>query len=355
MTEKTETEWKPAEPEARREGPSLFAPIVLIALGIYLLLGNLNLLPQLNWQAALRLWPVLLIFIGLNVLVRQISGIIGTLLSGVVALAAVGFFSLVLLLGDSLPVVGSYMETELRRHEISLAEEDVSSATIDFDFSAAPVDVSALDDSPNLIEGVVPSFGDVVFDTDQDGDEVRVRVGTQGGGPFMWFNPADMFNGDERERWRIGLSPRVPLELHGDGGSGPVDLQLSELTLSGFVHDGGSGPTTVALPGGDYEVQYEGGSGPATFLLPESGQQTLEIDSGSGPVRLTLSPGTEAQLVVTDDGSGALRLSDRFELVEGELDGEGRWETPGFAESDADRVIIFLEQGSGAVTIEEEG
>lgn len=355
MTEKTETEWKPAEPEARRESPSLFAPIILIALGVLLLLGNLNMLPTLNWRAALQLWPVLLIFIGFNILVRQIPGLIGTLLSGVVALAAVAFFGLVLLLGDRVPVVGSYTDTDLRMHEISFAEEDISSATIDLSFSAFPADVSALEDSPNLIEGVIATYGEVEFEPEREGERARVRVRARGGGPFFWFNPADFFDAVERERWDIGLSPRVPLELHGDGGSGPVNLQLSGLMLSRLEHDGGSGPSTIALPDGDYEVSYDGGSGPATFLLPESGRQTLEIDSGSGPVRLTLPSTVEAQLVVTDDGSGALSLSDRFELVAGEADGEGRWETPGFAENDADRIIIFLDQGSGPVTIEEEG
>ena len=55
----------------RRQQPSLLGPIVLIAIGIYFLLYNAGLVPSLNWWAALRYWPLLFVFIGLNIIVRQ--------------------------------------------------------------------------------------------------------------------------------------------------------------------------------------------------------------------------------------------------------------------------------------------
>lgn len=353
MTEKSETEWKSAEPKEHRESPSLFAPIVLIALGVYLLLGNLNLLPDLQWHVAWRLWPVLLIFIGLNILVRQVPGVAGTLLSGIVALGAVAVFSWVLLAGSDIPLFGRFMDVDLRQQEISFAEEDVSAATVDIDFSAFPAEITALSDSRNLIEGVITSSGEVEFETEREGNEARVRLGARSGGPFFWFNPAD-FAGDQREMWRIALSPRVPLTLRADVGSGPVDLQLSDLMLNNVDLDGGSGPSTIAFPAGDYEVSYDGGSGPATFILPESGQQTYEIEGGSGPISLVLPADAELRVEVTDDGSGGFRPGARLELVEGQQDDEGTWETAGFSERGDSAITVFLDIGSGPVSVDEE-
>lgn len=82
--------------EPRRGSRSLFAPLALIGLGVIFLLDNLNLVPALDWSAALRYWPLALIFLGLNILVTQVRRPLGTLLSLVVSLAALGVFAYLL-------------------------------------------------------------------------------------------------------------------------------------------------------------------------------------------------------------------------------------------------------------------
>jgi hypothetical protein len=84
----------------RRGSRSLFAPVVLIAAGVFFLLDNLGMVADLDWPAALRFWPLLLIFLGLNVLVTQLRPPLGSFLSLLVALAAVGVFGYLLLAGS---------------------------------------------------------------------------------------------------------------------------------------------------------------------------------------------------------------------------------------------------------------
>ncbi len=49
-----------------RRPNSLFGPIVLIAIGLFFLLNQTNMLTDLYWLDVLRLWPLLLVFLGLN-------------------------------------------------------------------------------------------------------------------------------------------------------------------------------------------------------------------------------------------------------------------------------------------------
>ncbi|WP_418318314.1 LiaF transmembrane domain-containing protein [Piscinibacter sakaiensis] len=49
---------------------SLFAPLLLIALGIFFLLSNLGMLPQIGPLIA-RWWPLILIVIGVGLLLKR--------------------------------------------------------------------------------------------------------------------------------------------------------------------------------------------------------------------------------------------------------------------------------------------
>lgn len=82
-----------------RRHTSLFGPIALIAIGLFFLLNRLNPISDLYWLDVLRLWPLLLVFLGLNVLALQAPRPYDSLFSGGIALAAVVVFGFVLLHG----------------------------------------------------------------------------------------------------------------------------------------------------------------------------------------------------------------------------------------------------------------
>ncbi len=86
---------------------SLFGPIVLIAIGLFFLFSRLNPVQDLYWLDALRLWPLLLIFIGLNILVLQAPRPYASILSGIIAIIAVVMGSW-LLIADLIASVLAY-------------------------------------------------------------------------------------------------------------------------------------------------------------------------------------------------------------------------------------------------------
>jgi hypothetical protein len=74
---------------------SLFWPILLIGVGAFWLLANLDILPDVNFGFLLRLWPIALIAIGLDILFARRSPLLGALigLAAVAAVIALVFFA----------------------------------------------------------------------------------------------------------------------------------------------------------------------------------------------------------------------------------------------------------------------
>jgi len=336
-----------------RHNPSLFGPIVLIAIGVLFLLNNLGMLPglTLNWVAAVRLWPLLLILIGINIVVRQAPRPLGGLLSAIVGLIAVAIFGYVLLFSPGgVPVIGGFPagnQGDVQTREISFPATDLQGAKVELDFGTAGAHVGALEDSPSLIEGEVSYIGDLTFDTSTSGSQASVFLRENNAG-LWWLNPGNWGTYD-LGKWQLGLSPRVPLDLRLNAGAGSVDLDLSELTLQALNFDGGAGSTEMTLPDGDYDATVDAGAGSATVNLGENGRQQIEIDGGVGSININLPSNREVRVTV-DSGVGSFNLNGRqFDHVSGD-DNDGVWETNGYQNA-ADPLDLIIDVGVGSVNI----
>jgi hypothetical protein len=174
-------EMTPDKPPSKR-GTSMLIPVVFIAAGAILLMSALDILPNLNWEAVLRLWPLLLIFIGLDIIIRMIPRPLGTILSFILALAAVGLFVGVLFFADDIPYVNEIAgesTKEVKSEQISYTAEGVEAADIYLNLGSRSSTLSGLDDSQNLIEADVSYVGDLVFETSTTGGLASVVLDTK--------------------------------------------------------------------------------------------------------------------------------------------------------------------------------
>lgn len=346
----------PTPQRSRRHSPSLFGPIVLIAIGIFFLLNNLGLLPpiSLNWGAALQLWPLFLIMIGLNIIVKQAPQPLGGLLSALVGLVAVGIFGYMLLFGESDPRLAglgfSLDNAEVQQQQISVPADGVTQAQVEMDFGLAGASLSALEDSNDLIAGDVTYIGDLRFDANVTGSEATVYLGEKNGGLF-WLNPAN-WGSVQMDRWQLALHPQVALDLRLDVSAGAVELDLSELTLRELALDGGAGGMTVILPDGDYDSDFEIEAGSLSLTVGENGRQTIEIDGGAGSLTLVVPSGREARIEV-DDGAGSFNVDNgRFTQVSNGDDDNTVWQTANYNRSADDALLIQIDMGAGSVTLQ---
>jgi hypothetical protein len=317
---------EPGEHRPRQHPPSLFWPLVFVGAGAILLLSNLGYVPWQSWNILWRLWPLLLVALGVDLLIGRRS-VLGAVISGLVLLLLIGLVVALVVFAQNIPALAELTQTPaVHTEHVEYPLGDVEGALISLDFSAAPCAVSALENSPNLIEADVTLRNELVFETDVQGSQADVRLDSRFAG--TWFWPFDL---EGSERWDVRLSPRVPLELLLDTGSGHCEFDLTGLQIDVLDLNSGSGAVELALPSA------------STFRA--------RIDSGSGSVSIVVPEGVGAR-VELDSGSGSFRPDGRFRLVEGERDDDGVWETQNF-DNAGHTITLEIDQGSGAISIEE--
>lgn len=354
----SESSDKKFEYQYRRRRNSFFGPIVLIAIGVYFLLANLGYIPgSINWWAALQLWPLALILLGLNVIVRQAPGPLGGFLSALVGLAAVAVFGYVLFFSEDNALLNRFgieptLPTEVKTEPIEMSADGVETAVITLDLGMPATDVYALKDSGNLIEGQVSYLGDLVFDTNLSGSQATVRLDDNFSiSGLNFLNPANWGNFN-MDRWQIGLNPDVATDLTVDVSAGTASLDLRDLTLTDLTLDGGAGSMEAWLPGGDYDAMLDVSAGSTKMTLPGYGRQEIEVDGGAGSLTLYLPPGVETRVEV-NGGAGSFSLNeDRFRQISGDERDEGVWQTDGY-NNDQDGLDLFIDVSAGSVRIED--
>jgi len=135
--------------DVRRGG--LVGPVILIGLGVVFLLNNLGILSWSLWDVIFRLWPVLLIAAGLDILLGRRSAW-GSLLALVLTL---------IVLAGALWLFGAYAGTERAGvgDEIRQALDGATEAEVIIAHSVGTLRVESLlasrAESANLIEGVL--------------------------------------------------------------------------------------------------------------------------------------------------------------------------------------------------------
>lgn len=332
-----------------KQGGSMFGPIILIAVGSIWLLSNLGFVPNINWSALFRLWPLLLIFFGLNMILRQAPRPFGNLLSALVGLIAVGAFVSILLFGADIPLLSQGADvTIIHDHDIEFGLDGATEADVSIETAMVSAEIFALEDSTSLMEGQVSFIGDFIVDGETDGMTAKLRIDNKTNNG--WFlDPSTWNRFDADDTWEIGLNATVPMSLDLDGGSGGGNFDLAALQLTDLKVDSGSGAVSVILPGGTYDVRGKSGSGSAKWTLPADGNGRYEFDTGSGSIKIAVPQGVEARIDI-DSGSGSFSADSRFVLISGD-DDNGVWQTAGYGSAD-ERLDIEIDAGSGSVTID---
>ncbi len=211
---------------------SLFWPILLIGIGTLWLLANLEILPDLSWRFFLRLWPLILVVIGLDIIIGRRTPIVGALL-------ALGTVAVLITLALLAPSLNLEPEVEFKTLSFSEPLEGVTSARITLDLERYPTTVDSLSDSKTLIEADLDTYTDVIFNArGAKTKSVSIEPVSDISFDLSWI---DLVEKDAE--WNILLSPIIPMDLMVDMGSGSATLNLSNLELTDLDINGGSGST----------------------------------------------------------------------------------------------------------------
>jgi hypothetical protein len=259
-----------SEKDSRQRG-GLVGPIILIGLGIIFLLNNLGLLSWSIWGTLLRMWPILLVAAGLDLILGRRS-VWGSLLALVLTLA---IFGAALWLSGTDVGIGRQMRSE----EIIQSREEAEEAQIVVDPGVGTLRIEAASDSTtSLVEGTARvARGEELtrsFTVEDDRGTFLLRTQTGSFGPFAtgW--------GGQR-LWELRLSPEVPLRLETNLGLGETTLDLTGLTVDRIDVEQGLGQARITFPEeGRFEARVEGAIGQTILVIPEALAAQIRLDTG---------------------------------------------------------------------------
>lgn len=324
---------------------SIFWPVVLIGAGVIWLLTNLNILLLENLWFLFRLWPILIIVAGLDVLFSRKLPLIGALL-GLLIIAGV---ITILLIGENLQLNGApVVKTETFQSNMG----ETKLAQFDLNLSIQPATIHRLENSSKLIEAEIGHTGEIDF-TVTGGNEKQIKLEPIGLETwFSWVLPEELTTD---LIWDIGLSSKVPWDLSIKASTAPVVLDLSGVQLDRLHYAGSTGKSSIVLPvsSDGYEAQMDASTGETRIVLPSNSNVILRLDGSTGQITLDASADAFIQIKVLDGGTGDLIHPERIMKVSGAADrDEGTYETPGFKEAEHQLIILVENLSTGNIIVE---
>ncbi|HUT17594.1 MAG TPA: DUF5668 domain-containing protein [Anaerolineae bacterium] len=293
----------------RRGG--LVGAAVLILVGAVLLLNNLGWTTISLWDL-LRLWPVLVIAAGLDLLVGRRSAWASVLVLVVVlALLAGGLW----LISSTGPIAGPPGE------QVTEPLQDASRASMEIGFGAGQLRIDSMAVPDRLLEGTVKLHrGERLARSAQVVDgTLNATLRSQGQWTTPFFMPAG------QQGWDLSLNRDVPLRLVIDAGVGDVAVDLRRMTLTEFMAHMGVGRTTVTLP--------------------ERGTFEARLDNGVGEIVVRVPAGLPVR-VHSSTGLGTVSVPSSYQR-----DGD-TYVSPGYVSAE-NRVELWVEIGIGLIQVEE--
>lgn len=272
----------------RREG--LVAPIVFAGLGTLFLLSNLGYLQVSVWQMALRLWPLLVIAIGLDLIIgrrSRYSAWLGVLL-GLVIVGGIVFLSL------NTQISGA----TIRQQPFNVAvPAGVTSLDATINYAVGNLKVSGGAPTDQLIEGNFMTSSTEQIGKNVQGDHAILSLSNSGSTVFF-VGPGGI------PQWDVQFNSNLPLDLRTSLAMGEQTLDLTGLNLSNLKVDQALGKVVLILPVGksSYPVRFSGAVGEVVVRLPADLPVRIQLNTGLVSVQLPVGFTRNGNEVISPSG-----------------------------------------------------
>ena len=272
----------------RRLG-SIFLPLILIGLGALLLLQNAGLIQVSIWDVVGRLWPLIPVLIGIELLIGQRSpraAVVVMLLVISCAVPAIMLFAVDSSRsgGLSVNITRDHSPSEfaslLPRIEEQLA--DVERAEVELRLGVGELRLASLPaGSPLLIAGDIATGSrreapawKTTIERSQDGELAKIEVVS---GLVSSSGTSDFGSEDPAERWDLQLSPEIPIEMDLKAGVvSQAELDLTRLLVS--------------------KLEVEVGAAQLHLRLPAQGHTAATVEAGAADITIEIPAATPARI-----------------------------------------------------------
>jgi hypothetical protein len=305
----------PPEPPRHRHLPGIVGPTILIGAGAILLLNTTGLVDWDIWAVMWRLWPVILIAIGLDILFGRRS------LAGSALVAAT---MLVVMVGGAWALVATM--SPAGQEMIAQPRNGIDRAEVTIAPAVASLQITAGNDGAMLVGGTIDRARGERLEQDYRGNggsgNYTLKSEEVRGLPFG----VSTRDGDD-PTWNLQLARDLPLFLKVNSGVGKATIDLTGMQLTGLDVDTGVGQTIITLPAtGRFSASVNGGVGEVVVRVPAGMAVRVQIDAGLGDTQVP---------------SGYTRQGDWYV-------------SPGY-DTAANRIDLDINGGIGRVAVEEVG
>jgi hypothetical protein len=289
-------------------GISITGPFILIGLGIVLLLQQLDIIHWSLWEVAFRLWPLIIIAVGADILFARRS-FLGALTSLVLVLGLLG--GGLYLMGAGQIAAGEKIGSE----NIAYPLEDAATGRIELSLDAGKIEIGALgESSPYVIEGTLEDAADSgTSSLRRENSKLTVVLRRDWPHRFIVSDNDDFF-------WDLGFTPRIPLDIDLSLGAGQIVADLTGLRVSAVDVRIGAGQVMLKLPSNSsMEVSVKIGAGDAQIQLPEGAAVDIDCTTAIGNCNLPGGSGLWSQSYTSSGYSGAdYKIKIRIDVAVGE-------------------------------------
>lgn len=241
--------------------------VLNVGIGLILLLANLGYFPWTAWQMIWRIWPVFIIALGLEIAFRGhslVGSLIGVTLS-VIIVAAIVWFAL----NSSMVGVGTSQAIQYDLVNAKQAEILLKPAISNLDIKGAAMQQQlmqgevSLAKEEKLVEDYQVVDGIGKLNLSSEGTVVFPSRTTNNGFP-----------------WQLKINDNLLMKLNIDQGIGQQKLDLSQLDLPDFTINLGVGSMEIILPSeGIFNGKIECGIGEMIVRVPKDMPIKIKLDS----------------------------------------------------------------------------
>ena len=257
----------------RRGG--LAGPILLIGFGLLLLLSNLGYISGSIWNILLRMWPVILIVAGIDLLIGRRS-VLGSLLliALILAVLAGGYW----ISTATLPAGGVASVDE-----VTVPMEGAQHADIGVHGSVGLIVAHAGPASGPLLEAQVPLLHRETLNQDvkRSGTNVEIDLRTEGVVVFPSVSGRDA-------GWDLAIHPDVKTTLDVDLGAGEIRVEAEGIELEEVKANLGVGKIVVEVGPGVKTIDISIGVGDTTVVLPPGVAARVHVSVAIGDSNLPI-------------------------------------------------------------------
>ncbi len=297
-----------------------FWGLALIAFGSGYLAASLGYIPYDQVSRLWLWWPLVLVFIGLDMLTRNLK-------HGWLVMVAFTLLMAVLIYDVSYsdtPITRFGQRTsqnaELKTTEVSVPrlanykEADVSVST-------GAVDFTAKSGGQDLLKAkLVSTFAELKKDISEEGGIAKVSLSTVSfRHRMMWFG------GNFSNNLSLELSPEVPTRLRVDSGGSALHLDLSQNAIKG--------------------VEINAGASSIDLVLGEkvANGAIVQIESGASEINITL-PKSVGVEIITESGLSSHNL-EGFTKVS-----DNHYQNASYAKA-TKKIQVILKTGASSITV----